>query len=109
MPVMADLRMNTIELTSAPGAGECIGRIEDIRSVDDMPDLPGFEKEGEFSPREIMREWGVSRHAAITYHLTPDQEVVFVAIEIDGEWYDLHRQRLTLEIIGQYEWRQPPS
>ena len=106
---MADLRVNTKVRISAPGVGECIGRIEDIRSVDDMPDLPGFEKEGEFAPREILREWGVTRHAAISYHAGPDQDVIFAALEIDGEWYDQRQQKLTLEIVGQYECRQPPG
>jgi hypothetical protein len=109
MPVMADLRMNTKVRISAPGVGACVGRVEDIRPVEEMPDLPGFETTGEFAPREILREWGVTRHASISYHMTPEQEVMFSAFEVGGEWYDLKRQKLTLEIIGQYEWRQPPS
>ena len=109
MPVLDDLRINTKVRISAPGVGACVGRIEDIRAAADMPDLPGFDRSGEFAPCEIMREGGVTRHAMISYHRTPEQEVIFTALEIGGDWYDLHRQKLTLEVIGQYEWRRPPE
>ena len=107
MPVLDDLRINAKVRISAPGVGACFGRIEDIGAAADMPDLPGFDTSGEFAPREMMREGGVTRHAMISYHRTPEQEVIFTALEIGGDWYDLHRQKLTLEVIGLYEMAAP--
>ena len=76
--------------------------MEDIRPPAEMPDLAGFTTRGEFSPRAIMREWGVTRVAMIRYHVRPDQELMFAALEVDGgDWYDLQHQRLTLEVVGQ--------
>lgn len=87
-------------------AGTVIGRIEDIRTVDEMPsgaelgvDLP---TEGEYEPRNILRELGASRVAAISYHATPNSELLFTALEIDGEWFDLRRNKLTLEVVGVF-------
>jgi hypothetical protein len=49
-----------------------------------------------------MREWGVTGVAMIRYHVKPDQEFMFAALEVDGgDWYDLQHQRLTLEVVGQ--------
>jgi hypothetical protein len=108
MPVMSELRHLTRVRICAPGRGACIGRIEDIRTPDDLPDIPGaWPQTGEFSPRQIVRDWGVSRVAMISYEPTAGQELVFMALEVAGEWYDLHRQHLMLEVIGQYEWPQP--
>jgi hypothetical protein len=47
-----------------------------------------------------MREWGVTRVAMISYHANREQELMFAALEVDGEWYDLQRQHLTLEVVG---------
>ncbi len=46
-------------------------------------------RQANFAPREIMRGGGVTRHAMISYHSTPEQEVIFTALEIGGDWYDL--------------------
>lgn len=101
MPVMSELRnLTRVRISGAPGV--CVGRIENIRTPDEMPDRPGFDTAGEFAPRQIAIDWGVSRVALISFHPNPEQEAVFVAFEIAGEWYDLKRQPLTLEVIGQY-------
>lgn len=92
--------MGTRLRISAPGLGACIGTIEDIRAIDDLPDLPGFTEAG-FSAREILREWHVTRHALISYSPAPGVELMFSAVEIEGAWYDLRRQPLALEVIGQ--------
>lgn len=103
MPVMSELRnLTRVRISGPPGV--CIGRIEDIRPVAEMPDLPGFAVAGEFAPHEILREWGVTRHATISYRLDSGPEVVFGALEIAGKWFDLQRQHITLEVIGQYEF-----
>jgi hypothetical protein len=88
-------------------AGSVVGRIEEIRPVDQMPSpielgLSDVPAAGEFEPRAIMREWGVERVASISYHATANAEYLFTALEIGGEWFDLKRQRLTIEVIGAY-------
>jgi hypothetical protein len=75
------------------------GRIEEIRTPAELPTLPGMSAD---EAREILAEWGVSRMAWITYHASPEQQYMFVALEIDGKWFDLHRQELELEIVGFY-------
>ena len=99
---MLNLQFNTRVRISVPGQGAAIGRVEDIRPPAEIPDLAGFATRGEFSPRAIMREWGVTRVAMIRYHVRPDQELMFAALEVvGGDWYDLQHQRLTLEVVGQ--------
>jgi hypothetical protein len=100
MSLMLNLQVNTKVRISAAGQGAAIGRVEDIRPPAEMPDLAGFSTQSEFVPREIMREWGVTRVAMISYHATRDQDLIFAALEVDGEWYDLQSQRLTLEVVG---------
>ena len=85
-------------------AGSVVGRVEDIRTVDEMPaaasvGVPASEY-GE--PGDMLREMGVQHVAAISYHTAPSAELMFTAIEIGGEWYDLRRQRLEIEVIGAY-------
>ena len=100
MPVMENLRVLTrVRISGA--AGVCVGRIEDIRPIDEMPDITGFALGGDFAPVQILRDMGVARCALISYFATDHDEVMFVAMEIDGAWYDLQRQALTLEVIGQ--------
>jgi hypothetical protein len=87
-------------------AGSVVGRVEDVRTVDEMPAAApelGLPDEGEFEPRAIMREMGVEHVAAISYHSSPNAELLFTALEIGGEWFDLKRQRLTIEVIGLFE------
>ena len=86
-------------------AGTAIGRVEDVRPVAEMPDLAefGFATTGEFSPRSIMREFGIERVASISYHASPNAELLFTAFEIGGEWYDLKRNKLTLEVVGAFQ------
>lgn len=86
-------------------AGVAIGRVEDVRPVAEMPDpaavgLPYLPSAGEFAPRNILIEMGVERVASISYHASPTAELLFTALEIGGEWYDLRRQKLELEVVG---------
>ena len=85
---------------SHPEQGSCIGKIEDIRTPDETPQIEGFAPSGELNPQQIMREWGVTRVAVITYIQVPGKSLMFVALEIDGEWYDLQRQKLTIRRFG---------
>lgn len=80
------------------GIGVSIGRVEDVRQVEDMPDIPGVRSR---EAKAIMREWHVTNVAMLSYHATPATQFLFCAIEIGGEWYDLKRQRLQLQIIGR--------
>jgi len=97
---MLNLRTNTRVRISAACQGAVIGRVEDIRPPAEMPDLAGFSDRGEFAPRQIMLDWGVTRVAMISYHANRELDLMFAALEVDGEWYDLQRQHLTLEVVG---------
>jgi hypothetical protein len=104
MTQAAELRTFTRVRIAAEGLGGCIGRIEDIRTPAELPDIPdGMPAE---LPRSVFEEWGVSRIALISYYAFPEQQYLFCALEIKGRWYDLRRQELTLEVVGQYEWPQ---
>lgn len=95
MPVMENLRVLTrVRISGA--AGVCIGRIEDIRTIDELPEIPD-----QIMPTEILRDMGVTRIAAVSYFATDHDEVLFFALEIGGAWFDLQRQRIELEVIGQ--------
>ena len=85
-------------------AGTVVGRVEDVRTLDEMPELTelGLPTAGEFTPLNILREFGVEHVAAISYHASPDAELLFCAFEIGGEWFDLKRQKLELEVIGVF-------
>jgi hypothetical protein len=97
-PAPPELRLFTRVRISADGIGACSGRIEDIREVSELPDTPLMPAE---LPRSILREWNVTRVALISFHAYPGQELIFGALEIGGRWYDLRRQELLLEVIGQ--------
>lgn len=82
-----------------------IGRIEEVQTVAELPDLPGvgLPVSGPFAPKNILLEWGVTRVAMITYHTSPEQQFMFTALEIEGEWYDLKRQKLEIETVWIYQ------
>ena len=84
-------------------AGVCYGRVEDVRPVAELPELAefGFPTAGEFAPKSIMQEYGVSRVASISYHASPFGDLAFVALEISGEWFDLKHQKLEIEVVGR--------
>jgi hypothetical protein len=90
-----------IRISSTPGVA--IGEILEIRPVDELPDLDGFETTGEYAPRSILLERKVSRVAVIGYTLDSGQEVMFMALEIDGQWWDLKGQRLKIEVVQSVE------
>lgn len=85
-------------------AGTVVGRIEDIRTIAEMPAAAAVGVSvSEFGePGDMLREMGVEHVAVITYHAAPSNELMFTAIEIGGEWFDLKRQRLTIEVIGVF-------
>jgi hypothetical protein len=85
-------------------AGTVVGRIEDIRTIAEMPaaSAVGVPLSEYGEPGDMLREMGVEHVAVITYHTTPNAELMFTAIEIGGEWYDLKRQKLEIEVIGAY-------
>jgi len=93
-----ELRVFTRVRISADGIPGCIGRIEDIRPIAELPDADEMRAE---LPRSILTEWGVSRVAMISYYMFPDNQVMFAALEVEGQWYDLQRKELTLEVVGQ--------
>ena len=93
---------NNVRVRISGEAGTVIGRVEDVRTIAEMPDLPelGLPIAGEFAPKNILRELGAERVAMISYHVSPDSQLMFAALEIGGEWFDLQHQKLELEIVG---------
>lgn len=85
-------------------AGTVVGRVEDIRTVAEMPAAAevGAPLSEYGEPGDMLREMGVEHVAVISYHTSPNAELMFTAIEIGGEWFDLKRQRLTIEVIGVF-------
>jgi hypothetical protein len=77
-------------------AGDVIGQVVDVCTPDELPLGPGHPT-GEFI--SVLKEMNVSHLAHILYHCG-DVDVMFTALAIDGEWYDLHDQHLTLEVVG---------
>jgi hypothetical protein len=88
-----------VRVTGAPGT--VIGRIEEIRKVAELPDLPdaGVPMRGPYAPRSILQEIGAERVALISYKTSPDNELIFAALEIGGEWFDLNKQKLEIETV----------
>ncbi len=80
-------------------AGTVIGRIEEIRTIDELPEVPAGVF-GDFAPTAVLRGLGVERVAYISYHASAEQQLIFAALEIRGEWFDLRHQKLELEIVG---------
>lgn len=101
MPVMADLRNGTRVRVSAPELGAVVGEIVDIRAPGDLPEISEDPELGAHT-RDLLRTWGVTRVAMIAYNYG-GQMVIFVAMEVNDNWYDLQRRRLAIEIVGQVE------
>jgi hypothetical protein len=98
MPVVENLRLGTrVQISGA--AGVVVGRIEDIRGINELPPVPGFAEMKIVNA--VLRDKGVTRLALVSYFMTEHQEVAFTAVEIAGEWFDLQGQAIQLEVIGQ--------
>jgi hypothetical protein len=72
--------------------GDVVGRVEEVRPVGELP----------AEVRTALEEWGVSRIAAITYHSSPAAQLIVTAVEIEGEWFDLDRNPMHIEVVGSY-------
>ena len=92
------LRTNTrVRITGAEGYS-VVGRVEEIRAVGDLPDVP--DRAGVIlAPREILSEIGAAQVALISYKTSPENELIFAALEIGGEWFDLRKQKLEIETV----------
>jgi len=97
-----DLRNHQRVKISAEGIGSVVGRVEDICTPAAIPELPIVLPEMRDEVVTVLAEWGVSRVAMISYYADAHVQYLFTALEIAGEWWDLKRQRLTLEVIGQF-------
>lgn len=72
--------------------GTVIGKIEDIRTPEEMRDTGLMEPDA----YELLREEGVTRTAVISYYVSPGNPLMFIAMETGGEWQDLLGQPLNL-------------
>ena len=74
--------------------GEVLGEVVDVRTPDQLADVPGFNSR---EVRDLLEEFGVIEFVLIAYDYG-DQRVVFAALHTSaGVWRDLHRQELTIE------------
>jgi len=80
-------------------AGEVLGRVEEIRPAAEVPDISGFDME---AGRKAFAALGVSRVAFISYYVASNCGLMFAALEIDGKWFDLLHQELTIEVVGMF-------
>lgn len=93
-----ELRLFTrVKVSAEGGIPSCIGRIEDIRRIDELPAAHMPEE----TPVSLLVEWGVTREALISYCAYPSQECILAVLEMGGKWFDLRRQELVLEVVGQ--------
>jgi hypothetical protein len=94
------LHSGSIVTISGPDGGTCKGRVAEILTPDHMPDLEGRPAS---AAAAVLAEWHVTRVAMISHWAGRKRQVVFAALEIEGQWYDMHRQPLTIEPAAQWE------
>ncbi len=75
-----ELKPNQRVKISTPD-GYVIGRIEEVQ--------PGHQ-------------WGATRVATISYYSSVNRQYLLTALEMGGEWWDLARNPLDLEVVGQF-------
>ena len=77
--------------------GTVLGTVADLKAPGELPPVPGMDIA---VVRTILEEWHVA-HAGVFKYPWGDGEtdVMFVAFCINGEWFDLRRQRLTIEVV----------
>jgi len=80
--------------------GAVIGRIEELRRVSEVPEAAAGDIFGIVVPRERLRQLGAEYVASISYSVSPGNQILFSAVEIGGEWFDLMGQKLEIEIVG---------
>lgn len=100
---------------SARGIEPVAADVVDLRTVDELPDLPGFETPAHrrvplgmlaAEARAALHEWRVIRLAWLAYDHR-DRKVIFVALETPVGWCDLQGQ--CLDIVGAPPLRKPPG
>lgn len=83
-------------------AGDVIAKVRHLCAV---ADLPNIDAEANLTDglstaaRDILESGGADTVAAITYHASPDAELAFAALRIQGEWYDLQHQQLKITVL----------
>jgi hypothetical protein len=85
-------------------AGIAIGKVLDIRTPGELPHID--ERSSAELVTKILMEWHVVRVAVIevTYG-----GYVFMALEVDGRWFDLHERELRIEILKAGEYGKSKS
>jgi hypothetical protein len=74
-----------------------IGKIEDIRTPAEFAEFAGLEPFSALYPAEVLRpDSNVTRTAVISYYDLSGSQLMFLAVEIGGEWWDLQQRRLII-------------
>lgn len=98
--MLLELRYGTrVKITG--GKAEAIGWIEHNWPLDEIEFVDSFESKCA-ATMEMLRSLGVKRVALISFRITQHTEAVFTALEIGGAWFDLQRNPISLEVVGQY-------
>lgn len=101
--VAPDLRYGTrVKITGVKD--NAVGQIERIWPVDAVQFVGGFDwiSSDPRATMEFLKAEGVTRVATISYRITRYSEAMFTAVEIGGAWFDLQKNPITLEVVGQY-------
>jgi hypothetical protein len=93
---------------SAPGRGAATAEVIHLATPAQLPEFPALSvdlppdlhnRTVHAALLAILHEWRVQRLAWLAYDQRPGSRVVFVALDVDGQWADLRRQRLTIEEV----------
>lgn len=100
-PATLPLEAGSLIRISNPARGAVNGEIIDVRTPAELPSLSRkvWGKLQVAAVRRILAEWRVTRCALVGYRYGA-KDVAFFALEINGRWYDLKRQELTLEVLA---------
>ena len=95
------LTNSRVQVTGEAGFS-IIGRIEEIRTIAELPDVPDRATVIP-AQKAVLRELGAEKFALISFKTSPDHELMFAAVEIGGEWFDLRKQKLEIETVWVYQ------
>jgi hypothetical protein len=80
-------------IESASRGGTVLGKIEDIRSPEEIDQMPTLAPLEQLDAARTLREWDIVRLAVLSYYIAPGRALMFLALESsDGKWWDIAHQ-----------------
>jgi hypothetical protein len=95
---MTALRVNQRVRVSGPACDVVYGRVEEVWPVDALPTGP--DATINCISIDELQAVGADRVAIINYHTSRDMHFLLLAVAIAGDWFDLKRHRLAIEVVG---------